>query len=140
MRDCTRGHRGTRKWEAKEPSAIVHHPDRHEKYKHSYYYWAPLLAYYSACRIEEICQLHTDNIKQENGTWVLDINGNDGRKLKTLSSKRLIPIHSHLIELGFLEFVGKPKRKLVFRELIKAISGFRKGCKCLICLYYEASR
>ena len=24
--------------------------------------------------------------------------------------------------------------------ILMAISGFRKGCKCLMCLYYEASR
>jgi len=95
-----------------------------DKYKHPYYYWAPLIARYTACRIEEICQLATENVKQQNGIWVLDINGDDGRKLKTLSSKRLIPIHSHLIELGFLEFVSKPKRKLVFRELKKRRDGY----------------
>jgi integrase len=74
------------------------------KYKHPYYYWMPLLGYYTGCRIEELSQLFADDIKQQNGTWVLDINDDDGKKLKTLSSKRLIPIHSHLIELGFLEF------------------------------------
>ena len=68
--------------------------------------------------------MHTDNVIQENGTWVLDVNGDDGKKPKTLSSKRLIPIHSHLIELGFLEFVGKPKRKMLFSELKKRRDGY----------------
>lgn len=55
---------------------------------------------------------------------MLDTNDDDGRKLNNLSSKRLIPIHSRLIELGFLEFVSKPKRKLAFRELKKRRDGY----------------
>ncbi|MEA2094573.1 MAG: site-specific integrase [Pseudomonadota bacterium] len=94
------------------------------KYRHPYYYWMPLLGYYTGCRIEELCQLHTHDIKQQNGTWVFDINGADEKKLKTLASERLIPIHSHLIDLGFLEFANKPKREMVFRELKKRRDGY----------------
>jgi integrase len=94
------------------------------KYKHPYYYWMPLLGNYTAGRIEELAQLRTHDIKQQNGIWVFDINGADEKKLKTLSSERLIPIHSHLIDLGFLEFVHKPKRKMVFSELKKRRDGY----------------
>ena len=94
------------------------------KYKHPYYYWMPLLGYYTGCRIEELCQLHTDDIKKINGIWVFDINEDGDKKLKTLSSERLLPIHTHLLDLGFLEFVQKPIRRMVFRELTKRRDGY----------------
>ena len=94
------------------------------KYKHPYYYWIPLIALYSGARAEEIAQLLVDDIKEVNGTWVFDINEDGDKKLKNLSSARLIPIHTHLIELGFLEFVRKPVRKMVFRELKKRRDGY----------------
>jgi len=55
---------------------------------------------------------------------VFDINEDGDKKLKNLSSARLIPIHTHLIELGFLEFVQKPVRTMVFRELKKRRDGY----------------
>jgi integrase len=94
------------------------------KYLHPYYYWLPLLGYYTGCRIEEICQLHTHDIRQQDGTWVFDINQDGNKKLKTLSSERLIPIHTHLIDLGFLKFVQKPKRDMLFRELKRRRDGY----------------
>ena len=94
------------------------------KYLHPYYYWLPLLGYYTGCRIEEICQLHTHDIRQQDGIWVFDINQDGNKKLKTLSSERLIPIHTHLIDLGFLEFVQKPKRDMLFRELKRRRDGY----------------
>ena len=34
-----------------------------------------------------------------------------GRRLKTKSSERVVPIHSQLVELGFLSFVAKRRRE-----------------------------
>ena len=83
-------------------------------------FWTPLIALYSGCRLEEICQLHLEDIRQEGrdsstavgaahsaGVWVFDINTKDGRQLKNISSARLVPIHPYLIELGILDYVAK---------------------------------
>jgi len=35
--------------------------------KHSYGFWTPLIGLYTGCRLEEICQLHLEDIWQENG-------------------------------------------------------------------------
>jgi integrase len=66
---------------------------RQDGFKRGYQFWTPIIALYTGCRIEEICQLHLDDIIQEDGLWVLDINDDDEKKLKNLSSKRLVPLH-----------------------------------------------
>ena len=95
-----------------------------DKHTHSYCFWLPLLALYTGCRLEELCQLHTDDVKQLGDMWVLDINEDTpDKKLKTLSSKRFIPLHPHLTDdLCFPEFVSKLKRageQRVFPDLNK---------------------
>lgn len=71
-------------------------------------FWIPLLLLFTGARREEICQLTTNRIRKENNINVLDINTIDeDDTLKTASSVRIIPIHSFLIKLGFLDFVKK---------------------------------
>lgn len=72
----------------------------------SAHYWAPLIAAYSGMRIEEICQLDTADVRQEDGIWVFDVNNNNDKRLKTKAAQRLIPIHSALLALGILEYLG----------------------------------
>lgn len=90
------------------------------KWKHPHYYWVPLIGLYSGARLEEICQLHLEDIRQEGDIWVFDFNEKDGKKLKTNSSARVIPIHSQLLSLGILDYVGslqKRKEEKLFPEL-----------------------
>jgi integrase len=69
--------------------------------------WLPLIAYMTGMRLEEIGQLTKEDIKRQDDIWFfnLDHAPNKGQVLKTESSRRQIPIHSHLIELGFLDLV-----------------------------------
>ncbi len=96
-------------------------------HKHPYYFWLPLLGLYTGARINELCQLHLDDIRQEKGIWVFDINDKLEKRLKTPSSKRLIPIHSKLIDLGFLKFADRLRVKgdtRLFPELVKRRDGY----------------
>jgi len=68
-------------------------------------YWIPLIGMLSALRLDETCQLYTSDVKEIDGVWCFDVNDEDDKKLKTLSSKRIVPIHLKLIDLGFLEYV-----------------------------------
>lgn len=73
-------------------------------------YWIPLLLLYTGARAGEICQLLVKDIELHDNIWCLNINANEPDKsLKTAASKRLIPIHNKLIELGFLEYVQMRK-------------------------------
>jgi integrase len=75
------------------------------------YYWLPLLATFTGARQEELCQLHLEDVYQhDEGIWIIDINMKAPRRLKNLQSIRLVPIHSKLIELGFLEYLEERRR------------------------------
>lgn len=63
-------------------------------------YWIPLIALYQGMRLEEICQLHLIDIIELEGIPCFDISEGEGKKVKTLSSRRKIPIHPTLISLG----------------------------------------
>jgi integrase len=66
-------------------------------------YWIPLIALYSGMRLEEIGQLRTKDIRQEDSIWVFSLVEDEGEtSLKTGSSERMIPIHKDLISRGLL--------------------------------------
>ena len=72
----------------------------------SHKYWTPLIALLTGMRMQEILQLHLEDIYQKEGIGVLDLNTNHhDKRLKSPQSKRLVPLHKKLVELGFLKFV-----------------------------------
>lgn len=78
-------------------------------------YWLPLLALFTGGRLGELTQLHKSDIVKEDGIWCIEITDERGtednpKRLKNKSSERLVPIHSQLIELGFLDYVQEQKK------------------------------
>lgn len=77
--------------------------------------WHMLIALYQGMRAKEIAQLQVADIKEEGGCWYFDINDNRRSKLnypkslKNKNSKRRIPIHPALLDLGFLDLVKVKK-------------------------------
>ena len=72
-----------------------------------YQKWAPLIAIYTGARLNEIAQLKNADIKIEGGHHYFDLNDDDeNARLKNASSKRHVPIHSELLELGLLDYVS----------------------------------
>jgi len=95
-------------------------------HKRSCDYWVPLIGLYTGARVNEICQLSVCDIykDKESKRWVFDFNedakDDPNKSLKRLFHARLVPIHSRLIDLGFLDFVQyrkKRKDKKLFPEL-----------------------
>ena len=93
-------------------------------------YWVPLISLFSGMRLGEICPLYLDNIRKleghhRNRRWCFDIVEEPNRPdkhLKTKSSRRIIPIHDTLIDLGLIDFIdllkkNDPNRKRLFEEL-----------------------
>lgn len=69
--------------------------------------WASLIAIYTGARLNEVCQLTVDDVKQHEGLWCFDLNDEgEGKHLKNEASVRIVPIHSRLIELGVLDYVA----------------------------------
>lgn len=102
--------------------------DTHNK---AYRYWAPLIALFTGCRLEETCQLHLDDIRQEKGIWVFDINDKMEKKLKPgWGNNRLIPIHPTLLELGivkYADYLRKKRETRFFFELNRSRDGYGKN-------------
>jgi len=87
-------------------------------------YWLPRLGMYTGARLEELCQLHTGDIKQLNSIYYIDINDSrPDQDLKNLQSPRLIPIHLRLIDDGFISYISQINTTnedgLIFPELSK---------------------
>jgi integrase len=71
--------------------------------------WIPLIILYNGMRNNEIAQLYVDDIQEQDGIPYFRIWIYCARKQRTKvkASQRNLPIHSKLIELGFMEYVEK---------------------------------
>jgi len=67
-------------------------------------YWIPWLALTTGARLEELGQLRVSDVRQEEGVDFLAIEPGDGKRVKTKSSRRRIPL-----SLGFLDFVQRQR-------------------------------
>jgi integrase len=103
----------------------IFHSDQYleDEFVQPYMFWLPLLALFTGCRIEELCQLFCSDVAQYEGIWCLDINNDGEKKLKTKSSKRVIPLHPSLIEPlnfpGYAQKQAENGQERVFHELKK---------------------
>ena len=68
--------------------------------------WGTLIGIYTGARLNEICQLHLSDIRRIDGTWCFDLNDDgEDKHLKAVASKRRVPMHPRLIELGLPDHV-----------------------------------
>ncbi len=89
---------------------------RTEARKHLWRYWLPLLGRYTGARLEELCQLHVEDIAEVQGIPCLRFDDSrEDQNLKNGSSRRVIPLHPALIDLGFVGHVHQIKSSGVVR-------------------------
>jgi hypothetical protein len=75
-------------------------------------FWAPLVAEFASLRMEEALQLGPDDIEEEEGVVVLRVQiTNANQRAKSKNARRSVPIHTSLVELGFLELVALRRRQ-----------------------------
>jgi len=121
-------------------SGHIYQPNKSNRRKSDdFIFWAPLLGMYTGGRVNELAQLLVDDIRQEKetGIWYINIlddevnpNKNTNKQsVKTDSSRRKVPLHPVLINLGFLSFV-KMKRAGSNHQML-----FHTGIK-----YYEKGK
>ena len=77
-----------------------------------YRFWLMPLGIFTGARLNELCQLQVrDVIKDSDGVHLISINDNaELKSLKNEQSRREIPISSHLINIGFLQFVAERRQ------------------------------
>jgi integrase len=82
-------------------------------------FWIPLISLYSGLRLNEICQLNTDDVKQdeETGVWYfhVEVTEGDDKMIKSAAARRKIPVHNELIDLGLLRYCQSMTEKGVSR-------------------------
>ncbi|GEM_PF-5484078 len=89
--------------------------------------WGPLIGLFTGARAQEIALLTVENIVTlSDGTCAIAITNQNSNKagatrLKTAASKRTVPIHPQLTELGFMSLVSSRKKQggnaLLFPEV-----------------------
>lgn len=93
-----------------------------------YQYWGTLLGAYTGARLNEIAQMEIKDVRQVEGIWCLDLNDDDeGKHLKNESSKRLVPIHSAVLDKGFLDYIETVKKKKQTRVLYELVYDENNG-------------
>ncbi len=76
--------------------------------------WVPWLCAYTGARVGEMAQLRKEDVIEEDGYRMLHVTPDAGT-VKT-KAERDVPIHSHLVDLGFLEFVDKAPKGHLFLD------------------------
>ncbi len=69
-------------------------------------YWIPLLCRYTGARVGELTQLRKEDIcKDSKGIYFLNIRRGEDQSVKNDTPLRHVPLHEHLLELGFIDYV-----------------------------------
>jgi integrase len=99
-------------------------------------FWLPLLSLFNGARQTELAGLTVADVQIEPETSApllfITAQASRGKKLKTKSSQRVVPIHTQLVQLGFLKFVeGIRKREgeKAFLFPLLAVDKGRAGVK-----------
>ena len=102
-------------------------------FRNPWNYWIPLIGLYTGARLNEISQLAVSDIVKKETGYFFDINDYESedeigviKQIKTGNSRRNIFIHSHLIELGFLDYLEGVKKSgatQLFPE-VKPVNGY----------------
>jgi len=67
--------------------------------------WLPWLMAFTGCRLAEGAGLRTEDVRKVDGLWCISIEDSAVRRIKTASSRRVVPLSPTLIEAGFLAHV-----------------------------------
>jgi integrase len=88
-------------------------PERRHKVSDQTVRWLLLLGMMTGARLEELCQLTIHDIAFSDGLWRIAITDYEGdlptseKHLKSESSRRMVPIHRRLLDVGLLRLVSQ---------------------------------
>jgi integrase len=78
-------------------------------------FWLPLLGLFTGARLGELAPLTTADVTTDASTGIATITIKEdieqGRTLKTLASRRVVPVHPELVRVGFLHFADSMRAK-----------------------------
>ncbi|MEQ9210549.1 MAG: tyrosine-type recombinase/integrase, partial [Pseudomonadales bacterium] len=77
--------------------------------------WIPWICAYTGARVGEIAQLRKQDIRLEEGVWIINITPEAG-DVKSKAARE-VPIHNHLIEVGLIEMVREARDGYLFIDV-----------------------
>lgn len=94
--------------------------------------WVPMIALVTGARLEEICQLRADDIlfDDKDEVFIKISDEREDQRVKTVSSRRTVPIHRDLINAGFigyLDYIKDNDQDWLFPSLEPDHDGRRGG-------------
>lgn len=90
-------------------------------------YWLPIVALHTGMRLEEMASLRTDEIIDQDGILAFDLTKRPltgPTRVKNAQSRRIIPLHKRLTDLGFVAWLRK-QNGYVFPDLTTDPKGKR---------------
>jgi len=114
-----------------------------DTHKYGYRFWLPVIALFTGMRLNEICQLHLEDIHEaDEGVYVFDVRERKGvTDTKTSSSERLVPLHNFLrVDLNLPDYVAKLRSEgqtRLFPELKKRRDGYGQAASRWFSRYKE---
>ena len=87
-------------------------------------FWLPLISLFTGMRMNEIAQIHREDIRHESGFLIFDLCKGEGKDFKTKkSSVRHIPVHFELLKCGLLQVRDSGKSTRLFPEMKRGKDG-----------------
>lgn len=78
--------------------------------------WIPWLTALTGSRVAAIANLRKQDVVQVDGLWCLRISRQAG-PIKTAASERVVPLHSAILDRGFIAFVESTRRERLFFDI-----------------------
>tara|TARA_R110002033_G_scaffold13226_3_gene39274 strand:+ start:81 stop:1412 length:1332 start_codon:yes stop_codon:yes gene_type:complete len=107
-----KANQGRNRWTASELKRLIRSTafnDSTDDFK-----WVTLMMLYGGLRPSEACQLLLSDIKQVDGVDCISVDDSGaGQRIKNINAKRYVPIHSALLEQGFMAFVTQRKTQQI---------------------------
>ena len=98
-------------------------PNRQFFHKYPDMFWGCMIALFTGSRKNAIFTLQYKDIIQRNGIWCINfISDYPGiKQLKTEDSERIVPIHSTLIKMGFLDYIQQKPHDALTDFIFKSV-------------------
>lgn len=89
-------------------------------------FWIPLIGLFSGMHLQEIFNLRCDDINLVSDIWCFTVTDTSSqrKKIKVVKATRQVPVHSALLNLGFITYFEEIKKTgavFLFPELVTAL-------------------
>ena len=102
-------------WKTILKATLLPAPPRMEPYNAAARRWVPWICAYTGSRPGEACQLRAEDIREHpGGFWTINITPEAGTVKGNVA--RVVPLHEHLVEQGFIAFAQSKRKGPLFYD------------------------